>query len=183
MVAATGQLVMEEGLKVRREGASVRDRGVEADDRSSGRIRGRRSLWAPEGSHIIPLPCPVPASHKEASSCPTVPPSPSHPFKSPQDLKPQILQVRPLCPPLQLRLQLQRKTYWPTCNPLGFKWGVQSAYISARLKGCKEGPSTSWATISAHVRKVHLGLRLVCSLCGRTFFNLDMLRHHRKTHN
>ena len=50
------------------------------------------------------------------------------------------------------------------------------------FKGCKEGPSTSQATISAHVRKFHLGVGLVCPLCDRTFFNLDMLRCHRKTH-
>ena len=68
---------------------------------------------------------------------PPVPPSPSHLFKSPQDLKPQILQVRPLCLPLQLLLQLQRRTYQPTCNPLGFKWGAQSMYIHARLRVAK----------------------------------------------
>ena len=68
---------------------------------------------------------------------PPVPPSPSHPFKSPQDLKSQILQVRPLCPPLQLQLQLQRRTYQPTCNPLGFKWGAKSVYTSARLRVAK----------------------------------------------
>ena len=77
---------------------------------------------------ILPLRSPV---------FPPVPPSSSHPFKSPQDPKSQVLQVRPLCPPLQLLLQLQRRTYWPTCNPLGFKWGAQSACTSARLRVAK----------------------------------------------
>ena len=49
-------------------------------------------------------------------------------------------------------------------------------------EGCKEGPSTPRATICAHVRKVHLGVRLVCSLCGKTFFNLDILDATKKSH-
>ena len=49
-----------------------------------------------------------------------------------------------------------------------------------QVEGCKEGPSTSQATICAHVRKVHLGVRLMCSPCGKTFFNLDILRCHKK---
>ena len=64
--------------------------------------------------------------------------------------------------------QLQRWTYWPTCNPLGFKGGTKCTY-QCRVEGCKEGPSTSQATISGHVRKVHLGVGLVCPLCNRTF--------------
>ena len=48
----------------------------------------------------------------------------------------------------------------------GIKW-VYKCWV----EGCKEGPSISWATICAHIRKVHLGVRLVCSLCGKTFFN------------
>ena len=66
-----------------------------------------------------------------------VPPSPSHPFRSPQDLKSQILQVRPLCPLPQLLPKLQRWTFQPTCNPWGFKWGVPSACTSARLRVAK----------------------------------------------
>ena len=68
-------------------------------------------------------------------------------------------------------------------QPLRVQMGGTKCIYQCQIEGCKEGPSTSWATISAHVRKVHLGVRLVCSLCGRTFFNQDMLRHHRKTHN
>ena len=57
----------------------------------------------------------------------------------------------------------------------GIKW-----VYKCQVEGCKEGPSTSWATICAHVRKVHLGVRLVCSPCGKTFFNLDILKCHKK---
>ena len=57
--------------------------------------------------------------------------------------------------------------------------GIKQVY-RCWVEGCKEGPSTSWATICAHIRKVHLGVRLVFSLCGKTFFNPDVLRCHKK---
>ena len=60
----------------------------------------------------------------------------------------------------------------------GAKWVYQ-----CQVEGHKEGPSTSWATISAHVGKVHLGVRLVCPLCNKSFFNPDVLRCRRKTHD
>ena len=47
--------------------------------------------------------------------------------------------------------------------------GIKRVY-KCWVKDCKEGPSTSRATICAHIRKVHLGVRLVCPLCGKTFF-------------
>ena len=67
-------------------------------------------------------------------------------------------------------------------QPLRVQVGGTKHVYQCWVEGCKEGPSTSRATISAHVRKVHLGVGLVCPLCNRTFFNPDMLRHHRKTH-
>ena len=67
-------------------------------------------------------------------------------------------------------------------QPLRVQVGVAKHVYQCWVEGCKEGPSTSWATISAHVRKVHLGVGLVCPLCNRTFFNPDVLRCHRKTH-
>ena len=129
----------EEAWKLEEEGAAARDGGVGEHEGGSGRIRGGRSLWAPEGSHIILPPCPHPnLLIKKPHACLQCHSFPSHcPLKSPQDLKPQILQIRPLCPPLQLLLQLQRKTHWPTCNPLEFKWGVQNECISAGLKVAK----------------------------------------------
>ena len=68
-------------------------------------------------------------------------------------------------------------------QPLRVQMGGTKHVYQCQVEGCKEGSSTSWATISAHMRKVHLGVRLVCPLCCRTFFNLDLLRHHRKIHN
>ena len=67
-------------------------------------------------------------------------------------------------------------------QPLRVQVGGTKHMYQCWVEGCKEGPSTSQATISAHIRKVHLGVGLVCPLCNRTFFNPDILRHHRKTH-
>ena len=46
--------------------------------------------------------------------------------------------------------------------------------------GCSEGPSTSHATICAHVCMYHLGVRLACPTCTKTFLNLDALMHHKR---
>ena len=56
--------------------------------------------------------------------------------------------------------------------------GIKRVY-KCWVEDCKEGPSTSWAAICAHIRKVHLGVRLVCPLCGKTFstqMSLDITR-------
>ena len=68
-------------------------------------------------------------------------------------------------------------------QPLRVQVGGTKHVYQCQVEGCKEGLSTSWAAISAHVRKIHLGVGLVWPLCDKTFFNPDMLRHHRKTHN
>ena len=63
-------------------------------------------------------------------------------------------------------------------QPLRIQMGVENECISARLKVAKRAHQPHrQLTICAHVRKVHLGVRLVCSLCGKTFFNPDMLRN------
>ena len=67
-------------------------------------------------------------------------------------------------------------------QPLRIKLGGAKRVYQCQVEGCKEGPSTSWAAICAHVRKVHLGVGLVCPLCSKSFFNLDIFRHHKKTH-
>ena len=71
----------------------------------------------------------------------------------------------------------------PACmQPLQIQVGGIKQVYKCQVEDCKEGPSTSWTTICAHIRKVYLGVRLVCSICGKTFFNPDVLRHHRKPH-
>ena len=67
-------------------------------------------------------------------------------------------------------------------QPLRVQVGGTKRIYKCRVEGCKEGPSTSRATIVAHIRRVHLGVRLMCSLCGKTFLNPDAFRCHRKIH-
>ena len=65
-------------------------------------------------------------------------------------------------------------------QPLRIQLGGTKQVYQCWVEGCKEGPSTSWAAVCAHVRKVHLGVGLVCLLCSKTFFNPDVFRHHKK---
>ena len=67
-------------------------------------------------------------------------------------------------------------------QPLRIQLGGAKQVYQCWVEGCKEGPSTSWEGICAHVRKVYLGVGLVCPLCSKTFFNPDVFRHHKKTH-
>ena len=66
----------------------------------------------------------------------------------------------------------------PLCIQLG---GIKRVY-QCQVEGCKEDSSTSCTTICAHVQKVHLGVGLVCPLCGKSFFNPDTFRHHKSGH-
>ena len=59
--------------------------------------------------------------------------------------------------------------------------GIKMVY-KCGVEGCSDGPSTSWAAICAHVHRDHLGVRLPCPSCTKTFLNSDALRHHRKSH-
>ena len=87
------------------ESATVGNRGVGKDEGSCGRVRGRRSLWALEGSYITLPPSPISTSFKNALLCPQCHYLPTTP-RSPQDLKSLILQVRLWDLPLQLLPQL-----------------------------------------------------------------------------
>ena len=65
-------------------------------------------------------------------------------------------------------------------QPLRIQLGGAKWVYQCQVEGCKEGPSTSQAAVYAHIRKVHLGVGLVCPLCSKTFFNPDVFRHHKK---
>ena len=65
----------------------------------------------------------------------------------------------------------------PFCIQLG---SIKRVY-RCQVEGCREGPSTSHATICAHVWRVHLGVGLECPLCNKSFFNPDTFRHHKKS--
>ena len=160
-------------------GTTVGDRGVgkfrevvvgsEAEG-FYGLLRGVTSC-----SHLLLSQLPLPQPH--LSPCSSVSQQPPQESTEPEDSDPvgqATVSASPAATPAPegnipahmqpLRIQLG-----------GTKWVYQ-----CQVEGCKEGPSTSWATICAHVRKVHLGVRLVCPLCSKTFFNPDVLRHHKK---
>ena len=67
-------------------------------------------------------------------------------------------------------------------QPLHIQLGGIKRMYRCWIEGCTEGPSTSHATICAHVCRVHLGVGLVCPSCGKSFFNLDTLQCHKKSH-
>ena len=65
-------------------------------------------------------------------------------------------------------------------QPLRIQLGGTKRVYQCWVEGCKEGLSTSRAAICAHMRKVHLGVGLVCLLCSKSFYNPDVFRHHKK---
>ena len=67
-------------------------------------------------------------------------------------------------------------------QPLRIQLGGTKRVYQCRVEGCKEGPSTSRAAICSHIRRVHLGVGLVCPLCHKSFFNPDAFRRHKKKH-
>ena len=67
-------------------------------------------------------------------------------------------------------------------QPLHIQLGGIKQVYRCQVEGCREGPSTSHATICDHVCKVHLGVGLVCPSCRKSFFNPDTFWHHKKSH-
>ena len=57
-------------------------------------------------------------------------------------------------------------------------WDIKGAY-KCQIEGYTEGPSSSHAAICAHIHRQHLGVRLACPSCNKTFFNLVTLRCHK----
>ena len=108
----------------------TRDRGVGEDRGSSGAIRGRRSIWALEGSFVTFLHVLHPP-HPKGTTTPQLPPSPSHPLRSLRKLhlKLPLLQLEKLNwhlkSPHQLLHQLWRWLSLPTLHPFAFSWGHQ----------------------------------------------------------
>ena len=89
----------------------------------------------------------------------------------------QALESASLTVPLVLEEEIPAHMQ-PLCIHLG---GIKRVY-RCQVKGCKEGPSTSHATICTHMHRVHLGVGLVCPLCKKSFFNPDTFRCHKKSH-
>ena len=105
-LAKVGQPTEGAGLEAGGRSTTIRDRGVGQIGESCGRIRGRRSLWAPEGSHFELPSYPLSTSCKKNLISPPAPPFPNHPLWNPRNPKSPILQIRPQSLPLQLLLEL-----------------------------------------------------------------------------
>ena len=166
-------------MKAGGEGATLGNRGVGKDEGSCGRVKGRRSLWALEGSYITLPPSPISTSLKKPSFCPQHHHLPTTPEEStgPEVSDPTGQATGPASPAAP---SAPEETFPAHMQPLQIQVGGIKWVYKCQVEDCKEGPSTSWATICAHIRKVHLGVRLVHSLCGKTFFNPDVLRCHKK---
>ena len=67
-------------------------------------------------------------------------------------------------------------------QPLHIQLGGIKHVYQCQVEGCREGPSTSHATICVHMQRVHLGVGLVWPLYNKSFFNPDTLRCHKKGH-
>ena len=67
-------------------------------------------------------------------------------------------------------------------QPLHIQLGGIKRVYRCQVEGCREGPSTSHATMCAQMCKVHLGVGLVCPLYNKSFFNPDTFRCHKKSH-
>ena len=66
-------------------------------------------------------------------------------------------------------------------TPLHLQLGGIKRVYKCQVEGCTEEPSTSHATICAHVCREHLGVRLACPSHNKTFFNSNTFRHHKKS--
>ena len=129
--------------------------------------------------------CSRPLPSQPPPSCACLSPSSPAPQQSPQSLKDLQSQVpvghASISAPAAAT-PAPESNILADMQPLRIQLGGAKRVYQCQVEGCKEGPSTSWAAICAHVRKVHLGVGLVCLLCSKSFFNLDIFRHHKKTH-
>ena len=127
--------------------------------------------------------CPLPS--KPLPSPPCISPSPSVHSQPPQEpTQPETLDpVGPATVPAPAAATRATGDDIPAdMQPLRIQLGGTKRVYQCRVEGCKEGPSTSRAAICSHIRRVHLGMGLVCPLCHKSFFNPDAFRCHKKRH-
>ena len=60
-------------------------------------------------------------------------------------------------------------------EPLRKNVGDTKWVYHSHMEECPEGPSTSQAAICSHMCQAHMGIKLPCPSCPRTFFNIDTL--------
>ena len=133
-------------------------------------------LWG-VASHSHPLPSQPPLKKPHFAPCTTISQPPPQESTGPEVSNPAGQATGPASPAAPSALEEAIPAHM---QPLQIQVGGIKQVYKCMVEGCKEGPSTSQVTICAHIRNVHLGVRLVCSLCSETFFNLDVLRCHKK---
>ena len=128
----------------------------------------------------------IPPPPKNATN-PQLALSPCHPNKSIQEATPEA------STPAMMKSELAPEVSSPAApeaaeeaipthvTPLCLQLGDIKRMYKCWVEGCKEGPLASHATICAHVQSA-LGVGLMCPFCSKTFFNLDALRCHSKSH-
>ena len=151
------------------------------DGGGSGRIRGgsfygllRGAMSHSSMSSAPPPPKKVHHTPSATISCP--PPQESQEPKAPGPAK-QAPESTSLTAPSVLEGEILANM-----QPLHVQLGGIKRVYRCQVEGCREGPSTSHATICAHIKGVHFGVGLVCHLCGKSFFNTDAFRCHKKGH-
>ena len=149
----------------------------------SGRFKKWKVSMGSWGDQCHIPPCPQPYLLLRKSATPHLPPSPTCPLRSP--LKPEAsgpAKQAPESTSLTAPSVLEGEIPGQYATPSHSVGGALSRVYRCQIEGCREGPSTSHATICAHVWRVHLGVGLVCSLCNKSFFNPDTFRCHKKGH-
>ena len=131
-------------------------------------------------THSSPLPSPPPPKKPRPAPSSTISqPTPQDP-KGPEAPDPADQAAGPSSPAVPIA---SKEAILAHMQPLRIQVGGMKRIYKCRVEGCEEGPSTSRATIVAHIRRVHLGVRLMCPLCGKSFFNSDAFRCHKKIHS
>ena len=151
-------LTEESGCSLR-GGPEIRDQSsasgvlwARKDGGSGGRIRGGGFLWASEGSNVMFLHNLSPISPQES-----LPHTICHP-------PPQQSQELEASGPAKQALESTSVTVPPVLEgeilanmqPLHIQLGGIKRVYRCQVEGCREGPSTSHATICAHIQRVHL---------------------------
>ena len=150
------------------------------DGGGGGRIKGGRFLWASEGSSVTFLHILSPTSPKKVFHTPsaTISDSPPQEFQELQSFWSCQTGARiNLCNCFSSSRGRDTGQY---ATPSYSVWGIKRVY-RCQDEGCREGPSTSCATICVYIRQVHLGVGLVCPLYSKSFFNPDTFRCHKKS--
>ena len=140
-------------------------------------VEGLYGLLRGVTSHSHPLPSQPPLKKPHFAPSTTITQPPPQESSGPKVSDPAGQATGPASPTAPSALEEAIQAHM---QPLQIQVGGIKWVYKCQVEGCKEGPSTSQATICAHIRRVHLGVRLVCSLCGKTFFNPDVLRLHKK---